>query len=200
MEKMTRIAKNLNILAQVARKIFTVAAWIIAVCIVILLFVSPHHEMWQNADYTIRLGEVDLILIPDGAVPAEATRNRVMGGLILCIPLLLLAARCLGVVQEILIPMSQGKPFDRKVSENLRTLSFLVFIGGFLAEAGRMITTALILNGANLKNLFNPSLVAGYEVEITMNITYIFVFGVLHLLSYVFRYGEELQQLSDETL
>ena len=33
-----------------------------------------------------------------------------------------------------------------------------------------------------------------------MNMNFILLFAVLYLMSHVFRYGEQLQQLSDETL
>ena len=200
MEKMMKISKNLNIFANVARQVFKSAAIVIAVCVVILLFVSPHHEMWRNGTYSLELGHVTLELIPDGAIPAEATRNRVIGGLIFCVPLLLLMARCLAVVQDILRPMSEGTPFDRSVSESFRKLSFYVLIGGFLAEAGGMLTAALQLNSIQLSALFNPALVSGSTVEIVMDTGFLFLFAALYLMSHVFRYGEQLQQLSDETL
>lgn len=200
MEKLMKISKNLNIFVNVARQIFKAAAVVIAVCVVILLFVSPQHEMWRNGTYTLELGHVTLELIPDGAIPVEATRNRVIGGLIFCVPLLLIMARCLGVVQNILQPMSQGRPFDRRVSDSFRKLSFYVLIGGFLAEAARMLTAALQLNSLKLSALFNPALVSGSTVEIVMDTGFLFLFSALYLMSHVFRYGEQLQQLSDETL
>lgn len=199
MEKMKTMSKNWNTIIGAIRGIFKAAAVVIAVCVVILLFVSPHHEMWRNGAYSLELGHVTLALIPDGAIPPEATRNRIIGGLVLCIPLLLLVCRCLSIVQDILRPMSEGRPFDRSVSDSFRRLSFYVLIGGFLAEAGRMLNAALQLNRLKF-DLFNPALVSDCTVEIVMDTGFLFLFAALYLMSYVFRYGEELQQLSDETL
>lgn len=200
MEKIKKISSSWHTIIGAIRGIFKAMAIVIAVCIVILLFVSPHHELWRNGTYTLELGHVTLDLIPDGAIPAEATRIRIIGGLILCIPLLLVTARCLAVVQNILRPMSEGRPFDRRVSDSFRKLSFYVLIGGFLAEAARMLTAALQLNSLKLSALFNPDLVSNFTVEIAMDTGFLFLFAALYLMSYVFRYGEQLQQISDETL
>lgn len=200
MSKIVKISRNLNTFAGVARTIFKIASGIIVVCAVILLFVSPHHDMWRNGQYSIELGQVTLDLIPDGAIPAEATRNRIIGGLIFCVPLFWLIAKCLGIVQDILGPMAQGKPFETNVSGSLRKLSFFVLIGGSIAEAGRLVLSVLQLGSIKLDTLFNPELVAGYTAEHVMNFNFIFLFATLYLMSHVFRYGEELQQLSDETL
>ena len=200
MEKMINISKNLNIFAKVAKEVTKAAAIVIAVCVVILLFISPHHEMWRNGTFSLELGNVTLELIPDGAIPAEVTRRTVITGLIFCIPVLLFGVKCLGIVQDILTPMTQGQPFDKKVSQSLRKLSFIVLIAGAIVELGAMVLSALRLGSIKLDALFNPDLVAGYTVEHVMNMNFIFLFAVLYLMSHVFRYGEALQQLSDETL
>ena len=200
MEKMMKISNNLNTLAGVARGLFRAAAIVIAVCVVILLFVSPHHEMWRDGTYSLELGHVTLDLIPDGAIPAEVTRNTVIAGLIFCIPVLLFWAKCLTIVRNILTPMSQGQPFNTKVSQNFRKLSFITLVAGAVMELGGMALSALRLGSIRLDTLFNPELVSGYTVEHVMNTDFILLFAALYLMSHVFRYGEELQALSDETL
>lgn len=200
MNKVMKISKGLNTFAGIARSFLKAAAIIIAVCVVILMFVSPHHDMWRNGEYTLGLGHVTLELIPDGAIPPEVTRRTVICGLVFCIPLLLLSARCVRIVQDILTPMAQGKPFDKSVSASLRKLSFIVLIGGGIIEVGKIVLSALQLNSVKLDALFNPDLVAGYTVDFVIDGNLILLFAVLYLMSHVFRYGEELQQLSDETL
>ena len=200
MEKMMKISKNLNIFANVAKHIFRVAAVIIALAAVILLFLSPHHPMWQNGTYSLTLGNVALELIPDGAIPAEATRSALIIGLIFCVPVLFFSAKCLAIIQDILTPMTQGKPFDTKVADSLKKLSFIVLAAGAVMEVGKVALSALLLNSIRLDALFNPELVAGYTVKHVLSMNFIFLFAVLYLMSHVFRYGEALQQLSDETL
>lgn len=200
MNKVMKISKTLNTIAGVVRTILKVAAIIIAVAVVILIFVGKHNVIWENVGYSLQLGHVTLELIPDGMIPPEATRLLIIGGLIFLVPLLLFSAKCLHIVQDILTPMAQGKPFDRNVSGSLRKLSFVALIVGGLAEIGDMASSALQIYSVQLDALFNPQFVAGYTVEQSMDMTFLLVFGVLFLMSHVFRYGEQLQQLSDETL
>ena len=200
MDKMIRISNNLNTFANIARMIARAFAVILAICVVILLFVSPKSDLWRNGTYDLELGNVRLELVSDEAIPVEAARRTTIGGLIFCIPVLLFAAKCLRIVQDILTPMTQGKPFHKEVSTSLRKLSFLALAAGAVIELGRVVISLLRLGNIRLDALFNPELVAGYTVEHVINGNFIFLFAVLHLMSYVFRYGEELQQLSDETL
>ena len=200
MEKMMKISKNLNIFANVAKHLFRVAAVIIALAAVILLFLSPHHPMWQNGTYSLTLGNVALELIPDSAIPAEATRSALIIGLVFCDPVLFFSAKCLAIIQDILTPMTQGKPFDTKVADSLKKLSFIVLAAGAVMEVGKVALSALLLNSIRIDALFNPELVAGYTVKHVLSMNFIFLFAVLYLMSHVFRYGEELQALSDETL
>ena len=200
MNKVIKISKVLNTLSGIVRTMLRVAAVIIAVAVVILLFVSPDHEMWRNGTYTVGLGHVTLELIPDGAIPPEVTRLFTIGILSFCIPLLLFGGMCLRTIQDILKPMSEGKPFDKSVSSSLRKLSFITLIAGGIIEAGKIVLSAFMLHSINLDALFNPELVAGYTVDFVLDGNMILLFAVLYLMSHVFRYGEELQQLSDETL
>ena len=156
--------------------------------------------MWQNGTYSLTLGNVALELIPDGAIPAEATRSALIIGLVFCVPVLFFSAKCLAIIQDILTPMTQGKPFDTKVADSLKKLSFIVLAAGAVMEVGKVALSALLLNSIRLDALFNPELVAGYTVKHVLSMNFIFLFAVLYLMSHVFRYGEELQVLSDETL
>ena len=51
-----------------------------------------------------------------------------------------------------------------------------------------------------LDELFAPGLVRGYTVTNVIDLSFLLIPALLFLLSYVFRYGEELQTQSDETL
>ena len=200
MNKVMKISKVLNTITGVCKTLLKVAAIMDAVAVVILLLVTKHSEIWQSVAYTLRLGPVTLELIPDGMIPPESTRLLMIGALALCVPLFLCGAKWLQIVQGILTPMSQGKPFDRSVSDSLRKLSFITLIVGGIGETVNMGLSALELNSVKLDALFNSAFVAGYTVEMNMDMNFLIIFGVLFLMSHIFRYGEELQKLSDETL
>lgn len=200
MNKVMKISKILNIVIGIARTLLKVAAIITMVAIVILMFVSMRQDIWNNVGYTLQLGEVTLDLIPNGTITPITSRLLGIGSLVLSTILFFFGAKWLQIIQRILTPMAEGRPFDASVADNLRKLSFITLIVGGISQILNMVFFALQLNSINLGNLFNSEYVAGYTVENVMDTNFLIVFGVLFLMSHVFRYGEQLQRLSDETL
>lgn len=200
MNKVMKISKILNIVIGIARTLLKVAAIITMVAVVILMFVSMRQDIWNNVGYTLQLGEVTLDLIPNGTITPITSRLLGIGSLVLSTILFFFGAKWLQIIQRILTPMAEGRPFDASVADNLRKLSFITLIVGGISQILNMVFFALQLNSINLGNLFNSEYVAGYTVENVMDTNFLIVFGVLFLMSHVFRYGEQLQRLSDETL
>ena len=98
------------------------------------------------------------------------------------------------VVRQVLKPMKNGNPFDGSVSQNFKKLGWLSLAYGVaqvvISSAGRhMLLRALTGTG-----------VSNVGVETQVDLTFLVVAGLLLLFAYIFRYGEELQRLSDETL
>lgn len=97
------------------------------------------------------------------------------------------------IIRKILAPMKMGKPFDIKTSKNIRKLAWIFLVGGLILFIP--CTVARIMMVMNDNNYFN-----------TLNLISNFNFGFilcslfLFFLSYIFKYGEALQKLSDETL
>ncbi len=200
MNKVIKISKILNTITGIARTLLKVAAIITAVAVLILMFASIRQDVWNDVGYTLQLGEVTLDLIPNGTIPLGTSRLLGYGSLVLSVVLFLYASKWLRIVQCILTPMAEGRPFDANVSDSLRKLSFITLIVGGISQIINMVFFSFQLHSINLDNLLNPEYVAGYTVENVIDTNFLIVFGVLLLMSHVFRYGEQLQQLSDETL
>lgn len=109
---------------------------------------------------------------------------------------------CIRVLREILVPMKEGRPFVSGISRKLRKLGWTVMISGALVEIGGRLAEIFNLKAYRITEFFTNPVVE--SVKVGGNTT-IFCWsipaGLLVLfLSFVFRYGEELQQQSDETL
>ena len=110
------------------------------------------------------------------------------------------ARRGVGYIREILNPMKEEKPFDTIVSTNLKKLARLSINLGILGN--------IIILSEQIRTVFVydlPSLLISDKIThvggmFQLDLTFLIYWAILLLLSYVFRYGEELQQLSDETL
>ena len=105
-----------------------------------------------------------------------------------------------GYIREILHPMKEEKPFDAIVSTNLKKLAKLsISLGIFynIIILSEQIMTVFVYD---LPGLLISEKIAHVGGMFTVDLTFMIYWAILTLLSYVFRYGEELQQLSDETL
>ena len=108
--------------------------------------------------------------------------------------------RGVGYVREILRPMAEEKPFDSVVSTNLKKLAKLsISLGIFynIIILSEQIMTVFVYD---LPSLLISEKIAHVGGMFTVDLTFVIYWAILTLLSYVFRYGEELQQLSDETI
>jgi len=105
-----------------------------------------------------------------------------------------------GYIREILSPMKEEKPFDTVVSTNLKKLARLSINLGILAN--------IIILSEQIMTVFVydlPSLLIGEKIThvggmFNVDLTFLIYWAILTLLSFVFRHGEQLQKLSDETL
>ncbi len=107
----------------------------------------------------------------------------------------------LRVIRSILAPMREGRPFDTSVSASLRKLGFVVLFGGVVSQICSMISQRILQNNVQLlMDLFKDGVVTHVTYNSSFDLTFILAALALFLLSYIFRYGEELQKQSDETL
>lgn len=107
------------------------------------------------------------------------------------------------ILQGILEPMTQGKPFNTAVSDGLKKLSYAVLVFG-VADVILQVAADVVYNKMiDIPSLFAEGVVESYSISISTMIGYFdFVvwFFVIRLFRRIFIYGETLQQLSDETL
>ena len=108
--------------------------------------------------------------------------------------------RGVGYVREILHPMAEEKPFDCVVSTNLRKLARLSINLGILYNIIILSEQIMTVFVYDLPGLLVSEKITHVGGMFTVDLTFVVYWAILLLLSYVFHYGEQLQQLSDETL
>ena len=102
--------------------------------------------------------------------------------------------------RAILDPMKKGEPFHNSVSIHLRKISRYICSLGIGMNLVVIISNILLVKAYDLHLLLLSEKIPHVDFLFTFDFSFLFIAGILLLLSYVFRYGEELQQLSDETL
>lgn len=108
--------------------------------------------------------------------------------------------RGVGYIREILHPMTEEKPFDSVVSTNLKKLAKLSINLGILFNIIRLFEQIMAVFAYGLPELLISEKITYVSGMFSVDLTFLVYWAILLLLSYVFRYGEQLQQLSDETL
>ena len=108
--------------------------------------------------------------------------------------------RGVGYIRQILQPMKEEKPFDTVVSTNLKKLARLSINLGILFNIIILSEQIIAVFVYNLPGLLISEKITHVTGMFNVDLTFVVYWAILLLLSYVFGYGEQLQQLSDETL
>ena len=112
------------------------------------------------------------------------------------------AAACIaiGYIRRILAPMKEGSPFRAGAVRNFRRLALLSLVLGIVRNAAGMIKTFFALRAFGLDSFAGDGFIQAVRANYSWDFSYIVAFFVLLLMAYIFSYGAQLQQLSDETL
>ena len=120
--------------------------------------------------------------------------------LLLMTPILRIGKKCVLRVRDILSPMKEGAPFHAAVGDNLKKLAIHTLELGVMINCMRMLGQAFVVHGYQLQQLLLSDNILKVTFSYSFDLSFLLIAAVLYLLSLVFRYGQELQQLSDETL
>ena len=199
-EKMMKTAKALDTFFRIARKIALIALIVLAVAVVTITIV---HLVNPDAVIGTDFGSLDVGSVTFEMTPEAAPSNRQV--LVLTWIISLFAAGCglilydiLGRAGKILEPMKEGNPFHPTVANNIRRIGILILI---LDLVQQFTDFALSLYANHfIREMLPADASVMIESNFRLSLTGVLVFFILLLVSYVFRYGAQLQQLSDETL
>ena len=196
--KMINAAKNWDIIAKVCRSLFTAGWIVILVCSALLLLFGS--KMYGAAGlFTLDLDYVRLYLA-EGYQPSEKAMSVFLAVTLVPAAAVCFAASCgIGQLRGILAPMKEGRPFEKDIPKKLRNIAWIILAGGFAAEITSVAGTAAFARLCPMEQLFSDA-VAKTEYLFTFDLNFVLVACAVLFLSYIFAYGQKLQQESDETL
>ena len=195
--KMIKSAKIIDRILRILQG-FMIAFAAVSVIFIILSF-TVGEKIVRDASF-IELGNLTLSL-SDRAVPAyPALRKGIVFNLVTILFMAAAGWYLLHVIRQILKPMTVDRPFESGVSSKVRKLAWTTLIGGAIIEVCRVFGIVAELKTYDLSLLLNSENVQKYTYNYRFNMSFIIIAGILFFLSLVFRYGESLQQESDETL
>lgn len=194
MKRLCKTAKGLDIF-------FGIVYWTTAVCAALFAaggvaaaLIGERFPMEAMGGLVLNLNGINVAL-PEGSVMANSHRM-LAAGCVLGALLMVTVSYVARVLRRILRPMRHGDPFAPSVSRDLRKLGWLVLgCGAGVTLLGMAAQNALL-------SMLDVSAYLPVEVSVThrFDLGFVLIAAMLFLFAYIFRYGEQLQQLSDETL
>ena len=206
MNSLCKTAKTLDTVVKIFKTLVIIAcvASLIATALVgCMLLFDWEASIIGEAGTSLVLGTVRLSIAPDFDMPIETLLYHFLLDAAMVLAMSVFALIAVKYIRTILLPMTEGEPFRDVVAINLKKLAWLTVIYGvvqfFLSGLEAFLVNTFYSDTMNA--LVNGSHVTAITFETESDgLTFLIVAGVLFLLSYVFRYAQELQKLSDETL
>ncbi len=206
MEKLMSISRKVDKVLKFFNRFLIVGFSIIFVFVAVALIgvaigKMPEVEKALLEITEVSIGEVEFILKEPMAIEKSVFLKEMSIALLGAGVLVAVACYITHILRNILKPMIAGTPFDGTASKEIKKLGIILIVSELLASL-----ESVIYNAANSFWTLDIHSLLPEEVS-RINVTYnvldgsIILTGVLViLLSYVFRYGEMLQQQADETL
>ena len=204
MEKLKKTAGALDTFFKITYRI-TIVFNIIGIAIIVLflllclmapgLFGSITSSMTTQLDFggiRFRLAE--------GIQQGSTGAVYFLGSLILGAAELAVYVLMIRNIRSILAPMKEALPFDAAVAKSFRNLGILTILSGGLKLILEFLVSGSLVRSLDLSALFLSDQITAVTTYYNFDFTFVITALVFFSLSYIFRYGEELQQLSDETL
>lgn len=148
---------------------------------------------------SLRIDIIDLTLKNDLFINKEMIAKILPVGLLLLGILFFVAYKMIEILESI-CKTALEKPFDISIANSLAKLSKYILVEGLLINLIIIFRFIILTKPYNYNLLFNENYVSGVQFKYQFSLTFLLVAALVYLLSYVFRYGKELQDLSDETL
>ena len=203
MNNLTNTAKKLDKVFEIAHIVFgaLAIASIVGVALIAVAYIFKlNPEMIGTGYESFDIGFLELEVASAFAPGKWLVLGQAAFTLLVSCRLFYDGRRGIGYIRQILKPMTEEKPFDSIVSTNLKKLAKLAIVIGILVNIIILSEQIMTVFVFDLPGLLISEKITHVTGMFKIDLTFIVYWAILMLLSYVFRYGESLQQLSDETL
>lgn len=201
-EKMIKTAKALDKLFRILQRIIIICA---AVSVVVIGIFTVINAIGLNSAigtdfHSVDIGPLTLELAEEVAPDNNAILIYAWTMAAAAIAIIAVGCYTISIIRKILAPMTQGDPFHPTVGKEIRRLAFASLVIGIIQNIMGVVETLSMPHIFHLDTLLQDSQIRSVTTNFSYDLSFIVVFFVLLLMSYIFHYGEELQKLSDETL
>ena len=200
MKDLQRSARTLNTLLNlffcflVARGLFAAGYHVLALYKLLTDPTALSGKMGLTIDWLTLDAANGFGITLDGAIPMKLIQ------LISAVVITVIACRCVRTLKRILLPIEVGQPFRSGISGEIRKLSRHCFYLGWMENLSMLFSVIVIENHYALQEILLTGPITSVAIRPQFQPVWFIVTAVLVILAMVFRRGEDLQTLSDETL
>lgn len=198
MEKISKIAKKFDGVVKVLYKICVVVGILCGVFLVGTPFFPM--DYFEDMASSVSIGSFEFGFVSGYLPDLDYLKWYLICMFALCVIFSVYACFILQTIRKILKPMVFERPFANCVSKNIRKLSWIILVGEGALQVVDYVTEMILYRTFDFSNLFLNDTIVSCNVDYVFDGSFVVIFGIIYLLSYVFQYGEELQIQSDETL
>lgn len=200
-KSLVTIQKTANIFDTALNALF----WIFTVCacicagFAILSFIPaiPLDRLMKVEDIHL---DTDIIrfTFADNAIGKNPRLFLIYIACMLMVPAAFTAAIC-RELKKVVAPIKEGRPFAHEVSAGMKNIAWIYFAGEIIGAMAKGIIGTLIYRTYDLGVNMTNSFIKAAELNIHDNVD-ILVPVLLLAISWIIKYGENLQKLEDETI
>lgn len=196
--KMKNLASTLETIVKVVGSIFFAVS---IVCGVMAVLVAIFGEkMFAEGELSLSLGFVKLYVTDALEVKTGFMNAYVIVGLVTVMIICVAVYLASKLTRSVLEPIKDGRPFEAQVPKKLKKLAWVVLGCGALIQVAGIVESVLLSYAYSLNEIVNPLYISKVEFDYNVDFSFVLVFLIIMFLSYIFSYGQKLQQESDETL
>lgn len=196
-DKSKDLLKKMCSVLKVVRQVCLIS---FALIIGLSLFYAFNKDVYNTLFGSIRIDYLQLIFKDDLALNKDKMSMWLPLILLITAIFIFIIYKSIQTIESICTITMDHTPFDVRVANHIKKLSKYILAGGIvfnILEVCRVLYFKQILN---FDLLFNTKYVTQINFDIRLHLSFLVFAALIYLLSYIFRYGQELQQLSDETL
>lgn len=200
MEKLMKTSKTVDNILMIAYKLMQVAGIILLVSIGICI-VAQFVDKLPMAELTsVSVSDVELIFKEPMLIDSSKAVIEMVVTLVVALLVIGITCYMIKLLRKVLAPMIVGQPFDGTVSKNIKKLGIAVIVNGLAIDVVESVMSSMAFYMYDIAELIVSDNISKIMVNSELSLDSILVGVLVIMLSYVFHYGEQLQQQADETL
>lgn len=196
-DKSKDLLKKMCSVLKVIRQVCLIS---FALIIGLSLFYAFNKDVYNTLFGSIRIDYLQLIFKDDLALNKDKMSMWLPLILLITAIFIFIIYKSIQTIESICTIAMDHTPFDVRVSNHIKKLAKYILAGGIVFNILEVCRVMYFKQIINFDLLFNTKYVTQINFGIRLHLSFLVFAALIYLLSYIFRYGQELQQLSDETL